>query len=151
MCILVDMDIVMHNNSAIMTIIIIVKKKYALFSGVIYLLSWHEKCNIIWQTNTTNEVIKIGVEDVLKIVKEKEVKFIDYRFTNTSGKEQHVTVTASEDGVKTDFAEGKMFDGSSIAAWKDIESDMILMPDASTAVMDPFYDELNACNIMRCH
>ncbi len=84
----------------------------------------------------------MSVEDVLKIVKEKEVKFIDYRFTNTSGKEQHVTVTASEDGVKTDFAEGKMFDGSSIAAWKDInESDMILMPDASTAVMDPFYDE----------
>ena len=94
------------------------------------------------QTNTTNEVIKMSVEDVLKIVKEKEVKFIDYRFTNTSGKEQHVTVTASEDGVKTDFAEGKMFDGSSIAAWKDInESDMILMPDASTAIMDPFYDE----------
>ncbi len=82
------------------------------------------------------------VEDVLKIVKEKEVKFIDYRFTNTNGKEQHVTVTANEDGIKTDFAEGKMFDGSSIAGWKDInESDMILMPDASTAVMDPFYDE----------
>ena len=84
----------------------------------------------------------MSVEDVLKIVKEKEVKFIDYRFTNTSGKEQHVTVTASEDGIKTDFAEGKMFDGSSIAAWKEInESDMILMPDATTAIMDPFYDE----------
>ena len=84
----------------------------------------------------------MSVEDVLKIVKEKEVKFIDYRFTNTSGKEQHVTVTASEDGIKTDFSEGKMFDGSSIAAWKEInESDMILMPDATTAIMDPFYDE----------
>tara|TARA_B100001564_G_scaffold267845_1_gene229451 strand:+ start:299 stop:1711 length:1413 start_codon:yes stop_codon:yes gene_type:complete len=84
----------------------------------------------------------MSVEDVLKIVKEKEVKFIDYRFTNTNGKEQHVTVTANEDGIKTDFAEGKMFDGSSIAGWKDInESDMILMPDATTAVMDPFYDE----------
>jgi glutamine synthetase len=84
----------------------------------------------------------MSVEDVLKIVKEKEVKFIDYRFTNTSGKEQHVTVTATEDGIKTDFAEGKMFDGSSIAGWKNInESDMILMPDASTAVMDPFFDE----------
>ena len=84
----------------------------------------------------------MSVEDVLKIVKEKEVKFIDYRFTNTNGKEQHVTVTANEDGIKTDFAEGKMFDGSSIAGWKDInESDMILMPDPSTAIMDPFFDE----------
>ena len=84
----------------------------------------------------------MSVEDILKIVKEKEVKFIDYRFTNTNGKEQHVTVTANEDGIKSDFTEGKMFDGSSIAGWKDInESDMILMPDASTAVMDPFYDE----------
>ena len=84
----------------------------------------------------------MSVEDILKIVKEKEVKFIDYRFTNTNGKEQHVTVTANEDGIKSDFTEGIMFDGSSIAGWKDInESDMILMPDASTAVMDPFYDE----------
>ena len=84
----------------------------------------------------------MSVEDILKTVKEKEVKFIDYRFTNTNGKEQHVTVTANEDGIKSDFTEGKMFDGSSIAGWKDInESDMILMPDSSTAVMDPFYDE----------
>jgi len=84
----------------------------------------------------------MSVEDILNIVKEKEVKFIDYRFTNTNGKEQHVTVTANIDGIKTDFEEGKMFDGSSIAGWKDInESDMILMPDAATAVMDPFYDE----------
>ena len=84
----------------------------------------------------------MSVEDILKTVKEKEVKFIDYRFTNTNGKEQHVTVTANEDGIKSDFTEGKMFDESSIAGWKDInESDMILMPDSSTAVMDPFYDE----------
>jgi glutamine synthetase len=84
----------------------------------------------------------MSVDDVLQIVKEKEVKFIDYRFTNTNGKEQHVTVTATEDGIKTDFTEGKMFDGSSIAGWKNInESDMILMPDPSTAVMDPFFDE----------
>jgi glutamine synthetase len=91
----------------------------------------------------------MSVEDILKIVKEKEVKFIDYRFTNTNGKEQHVTVTANEDGIKTDLAEGKMFDGSSIAGWKDInESDMILMPDPSTAVMDPFFDEPTL--VIRC-
>ena len=84
----------------------------------------------------------MSVEDILKIVKEKEVKFIDYRFTNTNGKEQHVTVTADEDGIKGDLKEGKMFDGSSIAGWKDInESDMILMPEASSAIMDPFFDE----------
>ena len=70
-------------------------------------------------------------ENVLKIIKEKEVKFIDYRFTDTKGKEQHVTVTAREDDVKNDLKEGKMFDGSSIAGWKVInESDMILMPDS---------------------
>ncbi len=91
----------------------------------------------------------MSVEDILKIVKEKEVKFIDYRFSNTSGKEQHVTVTANEDGIRTDLAEGKMFDGSSIAGWKDInESDMILMPDPSTAVMDPFFDEPTL--VIRC-
>ena len=84
----------------------------------------------------------MSVENILKIVKEKEVKFIDYRFTNTNGKEQHVTVTADEDGIQGDLKEGKMFDGSSIAGWKNInESDMILMPEASTAIMDPFFDE----------
>jgi glutamine synthetase len=79
--------------------------------------------------------------DVLKLVQEKEVKFIDYRFTDTKGKEQHVTVPAStlEDEV---FESGKMFDGSSIAGWKGInESDMILLPDPATAVIDPFYEE----------
>ena len=60
----------------------------------------------------------------------------------TPKEEQHVTVTASEEGIETDCSEGKMFDGSSIAGWKDInESDMILMPDTSTAFVDPFYDE----------
>ena len=84
----------------------------------------------------------MSAKDILKLVEEKEAKFIDYRFTNTQGKEQHVTVTATEDGISTDCDEGKMFDGSSIAGWKDInESDMILMPDTSTAFADPFYDE----------
>jgi glutamine synthetase len=89
--------------------------------------------------------------DVLKIIKEKEVKYVDFRFCDTRGKEQHVTVPAK--AIKEDiFTDGKMFDGSSIAGWKGInESDMILMPDASTAVLDPFFEEttLNLrCNII---
>jgi len=89
--------------------------------------------------------------DVLKIIKEKEVKYVDFRFCDTRGKEQHVTVPARQ--IKEDiFTDGKMFDGSSIAGWKGInESDMILMPDASSAVLDPFYEEatLNLrCNIV---
>ena len=87
--------------------------------------------------------------DVLSLIKEKEVKFVDLRFTDTKGKEQHVTVPAHT--VDEDFfEEGKMFDGSSIAGWKGInESDMILMPDPASAVLDIFTDEptLN----LRCH
>ena len=79
--------------------------------------------------------------DVLKLIKEKEAKFVDLRFTDTIGKEQHVTIPTRlvDEGF---FKDGKMFDGSSIAGWKGInESDMILMPDPSTAVIDPFYEE----------
>lgn len=79
--------------------------------------------------------------DVLKLIKEKEAQFADLRFTDTIGKEQHVTVPTRlvNEGF---FTDGKMFDGSSIAGWKGInESDMILMPDPATAVIDPFYEE----------
>jgi glutamine synthetase len=79
--------------------------------------------------------------DVLKLIKEKDAKFADLRFTDTIGKEQHVTVPTRlvDEGF---FKDGKMFDGSSIAGWKGInESDMILMPDPATAVLDPFYEE----------
>ena len=83
---------------------------------------------------------KSGAE-VLKTIKEKNVKFVDFRFTDTRGKEQHVSVPAHTVDAKL-FEEGKMFDGSSIGGWKGIqESDMILMPDAETAVMDPFMQE----------
>jgi glutamine synthetase len=79
--------------------------------------------------------------DVLKLIQEREVEWADLRFTDTRGKEQHVSIPARY--VTTDFfVEGKMFDGSSIAGWKGInESDMILLPDASTAVLDPFFEE----------
>ncbi len=84
----------------------------------------------------------------LNIIKDNEVQFVDFRFTDTRGKEQHVTVPASVVDEEL-FAEGKMFDGSSIAGWKGInESDMILMPDDSSAVLDPFSDE--ATLILRC-
>lgn len=79
--------------------------------------------------------------DVLKMIKDNEVKFVDLRFTDTRGKEQHVTmpVTMVDDEL---FTDGKMFDGSSIAGWKGInESDMVLMPDAASAVLDPFSEE----------
>jgi len=87
-------------------------------------------------------------QEVLQMIKEKEVKYVDFRFADTRGKEQHVTVPVST--VDEDlFEEGKMFDGSSIAGWKGInESDMILMPDPSSAVMDPFFDDPTL--ILRC-
>ena len=61
----------------------------------------------------------MSANDIKKLVDEKEAKFIDYRFTNTQGKEQHVTVTASEEGIETDCSEGKMFDGN-----RNLEQDL---------------------------
>ena len=80
-------------------------------------------------------------QDVIKMVEEKEVKFVDFRFTDTRGKEQHVGVPISHFGMDK-FEDGHAFDGSSIAGWKGIQaSDMQLMPDAKTAYIDPFMDE----------
>ena len=82
-----------------------------------------------------------AVADVFKTIKENEVKFVDLRFTDTKGKEQHVSVPVKAFG-EDKFKEGHAFDGSSIAGWKGIEaSDMLLMPDPDSARMDPFYDE----------
>jgi len=83
----------------------------------------------------------MSAADVLNTIKESGVKFVDFRFTDTKGKEQHVSIPASLLDEDT-FTQGKMFDGSSIAGWKGInESDMTLMPDADSAVLDPFTDE----------
>src|SRR3954471_24883792 len=78
-------------------------------------------------------------KDVLKAIKDNDVKYVDLRFTDPRGKWQHVTFDVSL--INDDaFAEGLMFDGSSIAGWKVIsESDMTLMPDPTSACMDPFY------------
>jgi len=83
----------------------------------------------------------MSVENVLALIQENEVKFIDLRFTDTKGKEQHVSIPSHQ--IDADFfEEGKMFDGSSVAGWKGInESDMIMMPDPSSAVLDPFTEE----------
>jgi glutamine synthetase len=90
----------------------------------------------------------MSVENVLKMIKENDIKFVDFRFSDTRGKEQHVTFPAHSIDEDT-FEEGNMFDGSSVAGWKGInESDMILMPDASTAVIDPFFDDNTL--ILRC-
>jgi glutamine synthetase len=81
------------------------------------------------------------VADVMKLVKEKECTFVDFRFVDTKGKEQHTTVPISHfDEDK--FESGHAFDGSSIAGWKGIEaSDMLLMPDPTACYIDPFYEE----------
>ena len=80
-------------------------------------------------------------DEILKLMQEKDVEFVDLRFTDPRGKLQHVTFDKSM--VDADFfTDGQMFDGSSIAGWKAInESDMTLMPDVSTAMIDPFFQQ----------
>jgi glutamine synthetase len=85
------------------------------------------------------------------MIKDNDAKYVDFRFTDTRGKEHHVTVPAHTVEEDT-FLEGKMFDGSSIAGWKGInESDMILMPDPMTAFVDPFFQDVTvniSCGIV---
>ncbi|MEY3974849.1 MAG: glutamine synthetase, partial [Pseudomonadota bacterium] len=83
----------------------------------------------------------MAVANVMSMIKENEVRFVDFRFTDTRGKEQHVGVPISAFS-EDKFTEGHAFDGSSIAGWKGIQaSDMLLMPDADSAYIDPFMDE----------
>jgi glutamine synthetase len=86
----------------------------------------------------------MAVADVLKLIQENDVKFVDLRFTDTRGKEQHVSIPAHVVTEDADawFERGHAFDGSSIAGWKGIQaSDMLLMADPSSAKIDPFFDE----------
>ncbi|PID50610.1 MAG: glutamine synthetase [Proteobacteria bacterium] len=93
----------------------------------------------------------MSAHDVMNLIKESEAKYVDFRFTDTKGKEQHVTLPIGEFNEDV-FEDGKMFDGSSIAGWKGInESDMILMPDPNTAVVDPFFQDITVnirCDIV---
>ena len=90
------------------------------------------------------------IKKVLDLIKEQDVKYVDLRFTDPRGKWQHTaqTVETIDEGV---FKNGFQFDGSSISGWRDInESDMLLMPDSTTAVLDPFTAQTTLilfCNI----
>src|SRR5579871_3512622 len=88
------------------------------------------------------------IKKTLQFLTDENIQFVDLRFTDTRGKEQHVTVNA--DVVDDDFLKnGKMFDGSSIAGWKNINtSDMILKPTLDHLIIDPFFEE--ATLILRC-
>lgn len=90
----------------------------------------------------------MSTNPVLSLIAEHDATFVDFRFCDTRGKEQHVTMPAHV--VDEEFLEeGKMFDGSSIGGWKGIHnSDMVLMPDQDTAVLDPFFDEPTV--VVRC-
>ncbi len=93
----------------------------------------------------------MSIDAALDLIKDSEAKFVDLRFTDTKGKEQHVSIPTHLIDEEF-FEEGKMFDGSSISGWKGInESDMILMPDPASAVLDPFSEEVQVnirCDIV---
>ena len=90
-------------------------------------------------------------EDVIKLIAEREIAFVDLRFTDTLGREHHMTLpahTVDEEKLES----GQAFDGSSLPGWKGIEaSDMVLIPDAATARLDPFREEptlILACDVV---
>ena len=93
----------------------------------------------------------MAVADVVKMIKDNEVKFVDLRFTDTRGKEQHVSIPARLVDASW-FENGHAFDGSSIAGWKGIQaSDMMLLADPESAKLDPFMDEstlLLTCDVI---
>ena len=88
--------------------------------------------------------------EVLQLIKEQEVQFIDVKFCDLLGTWQHFTVPVSEVSKDT-FKEGLGFDGSSIRGWQAIDaSDMLMIPDPSTAVIDNFIEAKTLsliCNI----
>src|SRR5699024_9833036 len=90
----------------------------------------------------------MSINKALEVIRESEARFVAFRFCDARGTEQHITMPAHI--VDEEFLEeGKMFDGSSIAGWKGIsDSDMVMMPDPDTAVLDPFFEEPTV--LMRC-
>jgi len=90
----------------------------------------------------------MAIDNVLKLIHDSAARFVAFRFCDARGKEQHITMPAHI--VDEDFLEeGKMFDGAAIEGWKGInDSDMVMMPDPATAVLDPFFEEPTV--IIRC-
>ena len=82
-----------------------------------------------------------SIDDIMTAIEQNGIKFVDFRCTDTKGKEQHVTIPASRFDEEI-FENGHPFDGSSFSGWQGIQdSDMLLMPDPKTAYIDPFFDD----------
>ena len=134
---------------------IVAKKQFTLSNPCLNRIGdinlFQDQIIINFDTNPTNLEIIMSANNVLKTIKDKEIEYVDLRFTDPRGKLQHVTMDAKVvDGDMLE--EGIFFDGSSIAGWKAInESDMILKPDLSRAIVDPFtsHNTLNIfCDIL---
>jgi glutamine synthetase len=97
-------------------------------------------CHGLYKNKSGFEEKTMTPKDIFQLIKDKDVKFVDLRFTDTRGKEQHVSVPVKSFGPEK-FESGHYFDGSSIAGWKGIQaSDMLLMPDPTSHFIDPFLD-----------
>jgi glutamine synthetase len=93
----------------------------------------------------------MAAKDVFALIKEHKVEFVDLRFADMLGKQHHVTFPMHAIDAAT-FEDGKMFDGSSISGWKGInDSDMVLMPDPDSAILDPFTNDptlILSCDVL---
>src|SRR5688572_3764785 len=91
----------------------------------------------------------MNINKIFEAIKEHHAKFVDLRFTDIRGKEQHITIPA-EIIDESFLLQGKMIDGSSFKGWQHIhESDLTLIPDLSSIQLDPFFQE--ATLLIRCN
>lgn len=115
------------------------------------MLQNHKKLDILFVFKLGNFIMFLSIEDTLNYIKKNAINFIDLRFTDSNGKWHHITRSAETINAQVLLA-GVNFDSSSIPGWQSIEkSDMILLPDVSTAFMDPFSAQSTLvilCNIV---